>query len=93
MNWWLQITCGRYAGPVAKNIQIKNVPDDVHATYVRRAKAAGQSLQEYLLGTLVADAGTLTVQEAYEQIRGSGTGSFTLEEAAEAVRESRQQIT
>ena len=30
-------------------IQVKNVPDDVHAVLRRRGAASGQSLQEYLL--------------------------------------------
>ncbi|CAN5294459.1 hypothetical protein BH18ACT5_BH18ACT5_00680 [soil metagenome] len=38
------------------SIQIKEVPDRVHATLRRRAAMAGQSLQEYLLSRLIADA-------------------------------------
>lgn len=36
--------------------QVKDVPDDVHAVHRKRAAAAGQSLQEYLLERLVEDA-------------------------------------
>ena len=37
-------------------IQIRNVPEDVHRAYQRRAAAAGQSLQEYLLAELTKTA-------------------------------------
>ncbi len=39
--------------PVAKIIQIRNVPDDVHAELKARAAANGQSLSDYLLGHAV----------------------------------------
>ena len=43
------------------SIQIKDVPTPVHATLRRRAAAAGQSLQEYLLERLTEDAQTPTL--------------------------------
>jgi hypothetical protein len=42
--------------PWMPSVQIKDVPADVHAVLRQRAAAAGQSLQVYLLGRLVADA-------------------------------------
>ena len=44
-------------------IQIRNIPDEVYLTYKRRALRARQSLQEYLLGKLVRDAGGPTLDE------------------------------
>jgi plasmid stability protein len=41
---------------VPKNIQIRNVPDDVHRELTERAAAVGKSLQEYLLGRLTVEA-------------------------------------
>ena len=49
----------RYFGPMP-SIQVKDVPADVHATLRRRAAAAGQSLQEYLLARLTEEATTPT---------------------------------
>jgi len=42
---------------MARTIQIRNVPDDVHRTLRSRAAAAGLSLSDYLLGEIrrVAD--------------------------------------
>lgn len=37
-------------------IQVRDVPDDVQAELVRRAKEANQSLQQYLRGLLVRQA-------------------------------------
>lgn len=37
---------------VAKTIQVRDVPDDVHAELRARAAAAGTSLSDYVLGEL-----------------------------------------
>lgn len=56
------------------SIQVKDVPDDVHATLRRRAAAAGMSLQEYLLGRLVEDAQTPTLDEVLDRAGGRAGG-------------------
>lgn len=71
------------------SIQVKNVPDDVHAVLRRRAAAAGQSLQEYLRAELIAQARQPTVEEVFDRISQRTGGSLSLEEAVEAVREDR----
>jgi len=78
-------------GGVAKNIQIRNVPDDVHEVYKRRAAAAGQSLQEYLLSDLTEQAGRPTMQEVLDRIASRDrTGStVTLAQAAQIIRDER----
>ena len=38
------------------SIQIKHVPEETHAVLTRRAAAAHQSLQEYLLAKLIEEA-------------------------------------
>jgi plasmid stability protein len=43
------------------SVQVKDVPEDVHATLRRRAAVAGQSLQEYLLARLVNEARSPTL--------------------------------
>lgn len=55
-------------------IQIRNVPEDVAATYKVRAAKAGQSLQEYMLAHLTAVASKPTVEELMERIQGSSAG-------------------
>lgn len=71
------------------SIQVKDVPDDVHAILRRRAGAAGQSLQEYLLGRLVADARTPTLDEVLERVQHRTGGRVTLKDAVRAVRGDR----
>ena len=71
------------------SIQVKDVPDDVHATLRRRAAAAGQSLQEYLLARLLEDASTPTVDEVLERAGGRAGGRADLSAAVRAVRRDR----
>jgi len=76
---------------VAKNIQIRNVPDDVHEVYKRRAAAAGMSLQEYLLADLRERAGRLSMDEAMARIDRHRRGSTVrAEDIVEAIREDRK---
>lgn len=73
------------------NIQIKNVPDEVHAVFRRRAGEAGQSLQEYLLAHLKATAAKPTVAELMARLdEAPDTGSrIAPRDAARLVREDR----
>lgn len=71
------------------SIQVKDVPDDVHATLRRRAAMAGQSLQEYLLGRLIEDAQTPTVDELLERAGGRAGGRAGFKAAAKSVRSDR----
>jgi len=76
---------------VAKNIQIRNVPDDVHEVYKRRAAAAGKSLQEYLRADLTEQAGRPTMQEWLDQVASHRGGStVTVEDIVAAIREDRE---
>jgi antitoxin FitA len=71
------------------SIQVKDVPDDVHATLRRRAAAAGMSLQEYLLSRLVEDAHTPTLEEVLDRAGGRAGGRAPLKNAVRAVRFDR----
>jgi hypothetical protein len=76
---------------VPKNIQIRNVPDEVHEVYTRRARSAGMSLQEYLLSDLTQQAERLTLDEAMERIAGHVRGSrVTREDIVASLREDRE---
>lgn len=71
------------------SVQIKDVPPETHAVLRRRAAAAHQSLQEYLLARLVAEASRPTVEEVIDLAWGRAGGSLTFEEAVEVVRADR----
>ena len=50
------------------NVQIRDVPDDVHAALVRRAERAGQSLQQYLAARLAEIASAPILAEVLDRI-------------------------
>lgn len=74
-------------------IQIRDVPEDVHRTYRRRAAEAGMSLQEFLLGELVEGARTQTpaevVAEVRQQLERSAGQGFSSSSSTELVRADR----
>ena len=50
-------------------IEINDVPDEVHAVLERRALAAGQSLQEHVLGLLVDAVRAPTLADIVAAVR------------------------
>lgn len=71
------------------SIQVKDVPDDIHAILRRRAAAAGQSLQEYLLARLIEEAATPTLDEVLDRAGGRAGGHADLSSSVAAVRSDR----
>jgi hypothetical protein len=71
------------------SIQVKDVPDEVHATLRRRAAHAGMSLQEYLRSRLELDARTPTLDEVLDRAGGRAGGHVPLDTAVAAVRADR----
>jgi len=71
------------------SIQIKEVPKEVHAVLRRRAAAEGRSLQEYLLGHLIEEANSPTLEEVLDRAGGRSGGDVPLVEAAAAIRLDR----
>jgi plasmid stability protein len=72
------------------SVQIKDVPPDVHAVLRRRAAAAGQSLQEYLLARLTQEARQESVDEVLARAGGRAGGSVPLSFAADELRRERE---
>ncbi|MGD0196585.1 MAG: hypothetical protein ABSC56_01580 [Solirubrobacteraceae bacterium] len=71
------------------SIQIKDVPEATHAVLRRRATQAHQSLQEYLLSRLVAEASSPTVEEVLDRAGGRAGGSLTFSAATQALHDDR----
>jgi plasmid stability protein len=71
------------------SIQVKDVPDDVHAALRRQAALQGQSLQEYLLALLTEHALSPTLDEVLAAAGDRAGGSLPLAAAAFAVRVGR----
>ncbi|WP_442935132.1 FitA-like ribbon-helix-helix domain-containing protein [Micromonospora sp. CPCC 206061] len=72
------------------NIQVKDVPDDVHQVLRRRAAAAGQSLQEYLLTRLTQEARRPTIDEVLNRVAQRSGGALPLHLATRLVQEDRE---
>lgn len=73
-------------------VQIKDVPEDVHEVLRRRARAAGQSLQEYLRSALIAQARQPTLQEVFDEVeRRPANSSASLEVTTALVRAARDE--
>jgi len=80
----------RYRGDMV-SIQIKHVPEETHAVLTRRAAEAHQSLQEYLLAKLIADAAHPTNAEIFDRIEREGTGAtFTIQDTLDALDAERE---
>ena len=71
------------------SIQVKDVPEDVHAVLRRRAAVAGQSLQEYLLAQLIEEARTPTLDEVIERAGARAGGQAGFKSAVKAIRAER----
>jgi hypothetical protein len=72
------------------NVQIRDVPDDVHEALLRRAKQSGQSLQQFLAAQLALIATTPTVDEILDRLeRRRQMGRLSAESAIAALEEVR----
>ena len=71
------------------NVQIREVPENVHEALVRKAELAGQSLQQYLSAQLAVIASTPTVDEVIDRIERRAKGSLPRTSAVAALRDER----
>lgn len=72
------------------SVQIKNVPPGVHQALRRRAAAAGQSLQEYLLAQLTRQAEEEALDDVLDRAGGRAGGSVGLRFSVETLRADRK---
>jgi len=71
------------------NIQIRDVPEDVHAALTQRAERAGQSLQQFLAGQLAVIAATPTLDEVLDRIERQPLERLTRRQAVAALDRER----
>lgn len=71
------------------NVQIRDVPDDVHRVLVRRAEEAGQSLQQHLLGELTKLASRPTNAELMARIAARPKPNVSVDEILGALDDGR----
>lgn len=63
------------------NVVVRDLPEAVHAELVRRAEAAGQSLQQYLTAELVRLTSAPTLEDVLARIRKRRGGRVGLRRA------------
>lgn len=73
---------------MARTIQIRHVPDEVHRTLRVRAVGAGLSLSDYLLGEIVRVAERPPVAEVLARA-GARAGTAGVDRIVDAVRAGR----
>ena len=71
------------------NVQVRDVPDEIHAALVRRAEQAGQSLQQFLAAQLALIAATPTIDEMLDRIGRRPTGQLSAKSAIAAIDQER----
>ena len=71
------------------NVQIREVPEDVHNELVRRAELAGQSLQQYLSAQLASIVATPTVDDMIDRIEHRSKGRLSRADAVAAIADER----
>ena len=72
-------------------IQIRNVPDDLHALFKARAASYRMSLSDYLLEELQELATRPTNQEIFDELdRTGGSSDLSTEDIVAMIREGRE---
>jgi plasmid stability protein len=74
---------------MAKMIQLRNVPDELHRKLKARAAQAGMSLSDYLLAQIKRDAEAPTMEELIARL-ASRTPVKTSKSPAQIIREERE---
>lgn len=74
-----------------KTIQIRNVPDEIHAELRLRAAQAGMSLSDYALAELERKASKPPIAEVLERARRR-PGGLTTQQIVDAIRAERGPI-
>ncbi len=73
---------------MAKTIQIRNVPDELHRTLRTRAAAAGMSLSDYLLEAIAEVAARPAISDVLRRAGARG-GGVSKDDIVAAVRSGR----
>ena len=71
------------------NVLVRDLPEPVHEELVRRANAAGQSLQQYLTAELTRLASTPSLEEVLARIDQRRGGRVGLEQAVDDLATER----
>jgi plasmid stability protein len=73
-----------------KMIQVRNVPDSLHGELMRRARARGQTLTDYIQGILEREVARPEPAEVFRRIRAQTPVELPVP-AATLIREERKE--
>jgi plasmid stability protein len=76
---------------VTKTIQIRDVPDDIHAELRARAARAGRSLSDYVRLELERVARRPSIADVLLRAQSRSGGDVSVEDIVEAVRSGRDE--
>jgi hypothetical protein len=71
------------------NVLIRDLPPQVHARLVERARANGQSLQQYLVAQLTRLSAEPTMDDVLDRIEAHTGGRVPLSDVVEDIRARR----
>lgn len=72
------------------NVLVRDLPDEVHDRLAQKARASGQSLQQYLTEQLTRLASTPTMDEVLGRIAERTGGSVGFDQAADDLAAERE---
>ncbi len=75
---------------MAKMIQLRNVPDDVHRIFKVRAAQAGMSLSDYIKRDLEASATLPTLEEIDARVRSRSPSKLATAAVLSTLRDLRE---
>ena len=75
---------------MSRMIQVRNVPDRLHRELVRRARARGETLTQYVQGILEREVARPPRAEVFERLRSRSRTELS-RPAAEYVRAERRE--
>lgn len=71
------------------NVQIRDVPDDVHRELTRRAAGVGQSLQQYLNEQLARLVERPTLEDMIARVEARDLGRLSFDDSRSALADER----
>lgn len=74
---------------MAVNLHVRDLPDDLHETLVRRSGAAGMSLRQYVVSVLAEHVALPTVDEWLADVAAAPRTRLGMS-GAQAVRQARE---
>lgn len=83
--------CPMYYAAMARTLQIRNVPDEVHAAVRARAAQADESVSDYLLKLVAESVAHPSMAEIVERATAAAaSGGASFSDVQAAVREGRE---